>query len=124
MAGGPASCRPNRLARRSRRIDAPGGGSGTRQDPALIARATLPQLRHPDFARYGKALDDFYRDDGYAAQWFRDGARWRAGRAELAAAGSHGLDAADRAVDWLDAEAKAIAAGDRAPEAPPPPTSR
>lgn len=78
--------------------------------------STLPQLGRRDLARYGKALDDFYRDGGYASQWFGDAARWRAGLGELTAAPSHGLDAEDYDVDWLDVEAQAIAAGDRTPE--------
>lgn len=81
---------------------------------ALIAGAKLPALRHPDFTRYSKALDDFYRDSGYAPQWL-GGTAPRAGLAELTAAPSHGLDAADYDVDWLDVETRAIAAGDRSP---------
>ena len=83
---------------------------------ALIARGALPQLRRPDFADFRAALDDFYRGGGYAPQWLAESARWRAGLAELAAAPTHGLDAADYDVAWLDAELRAIAAGDRAPE--------
>ena len=41
---------------------------------------------------------------------------WRAGLAELKEAPTHGLDAADYDIDWLDGEMRAIAAGDRAPE--------
>jgi murein L,D-transpeptidase YcbB/YkuD len=82
----------------------------------LIARATLPQLRHPDFASLRQALDDLYRDSGYAPQWRPGGDARRTMLAELAAAPSHGLIAADYDVDWLDGEAKAIAAGDNAPE--------
>jgi murein L,D-transpeptidase YcbB/YkuD len=83
---------------------------------ALIARSVLPQLHHPDFARFRQALDDLYRNGGYALQWLAGDSAARAMLAELAAAPSHGLDAADYDVDWLDGEAKAIAAGDRAPE--------
>src|SRR5215471_12858080 len=82
----------------------------------LIAGATLPQLRRPDIASYRSALDDFYRDSGYAPQWFGHGARWRAGLAELSAAPTHGLDAADYDVAWLEAEAQAITAGNSTPE--------
>ena len=83
---------------------------------ALIARGALPQLRYPDFARFRQALDDLYRNGGYAPQWLASSGAARAMLAEVAAAPSHGLDAADYDVDWLDGEAKAIAAGDRAPE--------
>ena len=82
----------------------------------LIARGALPQLRRPDFADFRPALDDFYRDGGYAPQWLAGSAQWRAGLSELAAAPTHGLDAADYDVEWLDGELRAIAAGDRTPE--------
>ena len=83
---------------------------------ALIARGALAQLRHPDFASLRQALDDSYHDGGYAPQWLAGSGAARAMLAELAAAPSHGLDAADYDIDWLDGEAKAIAAGDHAPE--------
>jgi murein L,D-transpeptidase YcbB/YkuD len=83
---------------------------------ALIARASLTQLRHPDFSVYRYALDDFYHDRGYAPQWLAASARWRAGLAELSAAPTHGLEAADYDVDWIGGELSTIAAGDRAPE--------
>jgi L,D-transpeptidase YcbB len=82
---------------------------------ALIVRATLPQLRRPDFADFRQALDDYYGAGGYAPQW-QSGTLWRAGLAELAAAPEHGLDPADYDVDWIDGEMRAIAAGDRTPE--------
>lgn len=82
----------------------------------LIARGTLPQLRHRDFAKFRQGLDDFYRDGGYAPQWLAGAGSSGAVLSELAAARSHGLDAADYDVDWLEGEAKAIAAGDRTPE--------
>ena len=83
---------------------------------ALIAGGTLPQLRRPDVASYRDALDDFYRDNSYAPQWFGQGARWRAGLSELAAAPTHGVDAADYDVAWLETETQAIAAGGATPE--------
>src|SRR5215469_9899286 len=67
---------------------------------ALIAGPPLPQLRRPNIASYRDALDNFYRDSNYAPQWFGQGARWRAGLSELAAAPTHGLDAADYDVAW------------------------
>ena len=82
---------------------------------ALIARSAVPQLRQPNFGRFRQALDDVYRESGYAPQWLT-GSAPRAMLAELAAAPSHGLDAADYDVDWLGGEVKAIAAGDRASE--------
>ena len=82
----------------------------------LIARGTLPQLRHPDFADFRIPLDDFYRDGGYAPQWLAGNASWRAALSELAAASTHGLDAADYDIDWLDGEIRAITAGDRTAE--------
>jgi murein L,D-transpeptidase YcbB/YkuD len=82
----------------------------------LIMRATLPQLRRPDFAKFRPALEDFYGSADYAPQWFGTSDPWRAGLSELAAAPDHGLDARDYAVDWLDSEMRAIAAGDRTPE--------
>jgi len=83
---------------------------------ALIARASLPQLRRPDVAGYRKTLDAFYRAYGYVPQWFAASAPWRAGLAELSAAPAHGLETADYDFDWLAAEFSAIAGGDRAPE--------
>ncbi len=83
---------------------------------ALIARASLPQLRRPNFAGYRKTVDDFYRAYGYVPQWFAASAPWRAGLAELSAAPAHGLETADYDFDWLAAEFSAIAGGDRAPE--------
>jgi murein L,D-transpeptidase YcbB/YkuD len=83
---------------------------------AVIGRGALPQLRHPDFADLRQALDDFYRDGGYAPQWLGSESLWHAGLWELAAAPEHGLDAADYDVDWIDGEMRAIAAGDRTPE--------
>ena len=83
---------------------------------ALISRGALPQLRRPDFADFRPALDDFYRSGGYAPQWLAGSAAWRTGLAELASAPSHGLDTVDYDVEWLDAELRAIAAGDRTPE--------
>jgi L,D-transpeptidase YcbB len=83
---------------------------------ALIARSALPQLRHREFAKFRQALDDFYRDGDYAPHWLVGAGSSAAMLSELAAAPSHGLDAADYDVDWLDGETKAIAAGDRPPE--------
>src|SRR5271165_844778 len=83
---------------------------------ALISRGVLTQLRRPDFADFRPALDDFYRSGGYAPQWLAGSAAWRTGLSELASAPSHGLDTADYDVEWLDAELRAIAAGDRTPE--------
>jgi murein L,D-transpeptidase YcbB/YkuD len=83
---------------------------------ALVARGSLPQLRHRDFAKVHQALDDFYRDGDYAPQWLGGAGSSAAMLSELAAAPSHGLDAADYDVDWLEGETKAIAAGDRTPE--------
>jgi murein L,D-transpeptidase YcbB/YkuD len=83
---------------------------------ALIARASLPSLRRPDFAAYRDALDDFYRTGGYLPQWLAASAPWRAGVAELSAASSHGLESSDYDVDWLNREFSAIAAGDLSPE--------
>ena len=83
---------------------------------ALIAGGTLPQLRHPNIGSLRDALDDFYKDSGYAPQWFGTGARWRAGLSELAAAPTHGVDAADYGVAWLETETQAIAAGGATPE--------
>jgi murein L,D-transpeptidase YcbB/YkuD len=80
---------------------------------ALIASGTLAQLRRPDFASLRPALDDVYRDPGYAPLWFGGGDAPRALLVELSAAPTHGLDPADYDVDWLTAEASAIAAGDR-----------
>jgi murein L,D-transpeptidase YcbB/YkuD len=80
---------------------------------ALIASGTLAQLRRPDFASLRPALDDAYRDPGYAPLWFGGGDAPRALLVELSAAPTHGLDPADYDVDWLMAEASAIAAGDR-----------
>ena|SRR5271167_3505234 len=80
---------------------------------ALIARGTLPHVRHPDFERFRQALDDLYRDSSYASQWLAGSGTTRAVLADLAAAPSHGPEAD---VDWLDGEAKGIAAGERAPE--------
>jgi murein L,D-transpeptidase YcbB/YkuD len=82
----------------------------------LIAGATLSQLRRPDIASYRSALDDFYRNSNYAPQWFGQGARSRAGLSELASAPTHGLDAADYDVAWLETETQAIAAGGGTPE--------
>ena len=82
---------------------------------ALVARATLASLRHPDFADLRQALDDFYAESGYAPQWFGSNERWRAGLAEISAAPDHGLDAADYSVDWLNAETRAISGGDHTP---------
>jgi murein L,D-transpeptidase YcbB/YkuD len=83
---------------------------------ALIARGSLPQLRHPQFAAYRELLDDFYGAGGYAPQWLISGARWRAALAELMAAPMHGLEAGDYDVDWLRGELTAIEASDHAPE--------
>ena len=83
---------------------------------ALIAGATLPQLRRPDIASYRGALDDFYRDSSYAPQWFGQGARWREGLSELSAAPKYGLDAGDYEVPWLETETQAIASGNGTPE--------
>jgi murein L,D-transpeptidase YcbB/YkuD len=83
---------------------------------ALIARASLPALRRPDFAAYRDALDDFYRTSGYAPQWVAASAPWRASLAELSAASAHGLESSDYDVDWLNREFSAIVAGDLTPE--------
>ncbi len=82
---------------------------------ALIARGTLPQLRHPDFSDLRPALDDFYADAHYAPQWLAGSERSRAGLAELSATPEHGLEAQDYGVDWLDGEVRAITGGDRTP---------
>ena len=86
---------------------------------ALVANASLPQLKHPDFAAYRSALDAFYSAGGYAPQWLEPDARWRAALSELAAAPTHGLDPADYDVDWLRTELEAIGAGDHASERGP-----
>ncbi len=86
---------------------------------ALIARGSLLQLEHPDFAAYRSDLIAFYGASGYAPQWLADERAWRAALAELAAAPTHGLDAADYDVEWLQGEFVAIAAGDRASERGP-----
>jgi L,D-transpeptidase YcbB len=86
---------------------------------ALVANASLPQLRHPDFPAYRSALDAFYSASGYAPQWLEPDARWRAALSELEAAPTHGLDPADYDVDWLRTELEAIAAGDHASERGP-----
>ena len=83
---------------------------------ALIARASLPQLRHRDFGAYRSALDAFYQAGGYAPQWVGPNAPWREALIELTAAPTHGLDPADYDVDWLKGEFEAIARGDRASE--------
>jgi murein L,D-transpeptidase YcbB/YkuD len=82
----------------------------------VIAQGALAQLRRPDFANFRPPLEDVYRDSGYAPLWFPAGSAARAVLAEIAAAPTHGLDAADYDVDWLAGEASAIEAGDRAPE--------
>jgi murein L,D-transpeptidase YcbB/YkuD len=82
----------------------------------VIQRASLPQLRRPDFADLRQALDDYYRESGYAPQWIASGAPWRAGLAELAAAPDYGLEAQDYDVDWIGREMEAITAGERTPE--------
>ena len=82
---------------------------------ALIARAALPQLHRPDFAKLRPALDDLYRDSGYAPLWLPAGSAARAVLAEVAAAPTHGLDAADYDADWLAGEMNALAAGESSP---------
>ncbi len=82
----------------------------------VIQRARLPQLRRPEFADLRQALDDYYREGGYAPQWLSSGAPWRAGLAELAAAPGYGLDPKDYDVDWIGREMEAISTGDRSPE--------
>ena len=86
---------------------------------ALIAKANLPQLKHPDFAEYRSALDNFYRASAYAPRWIAPKAPWREVLNELASAPSNGLDPADYDVEWLRSELEAIAAGDRSRERGP-----
>jgi L,D-transpeptidase YcbB len=90
---------------------APGGD----EIRSLIARGSLPELHHPDFAAYRTALDDFYRANGYGPQWLASAALWRDGLGELVAAQDHGLDPADYDAAWLEREFSAVAAGERAP---------
>jgi len=82
---------------------------------ALIARGSLPQLRHPDFTEFRRALDDSYGPGGYAPLWLATGAPAPV-LAELKNAPSHGLDEKDYDVAWLEGEWNAIAAGDRSPD--------
>jgi hypothetical protein len=94
-------------------LQAPDGGAIR----TVIERASLPQLRRPDFADLRQALDDYYREGGYAPQWLSSGAPWRAGLAELAAAPDYGLDAKDYDVDWIGSEMEAITVGGGGPRA-------
>ncbi len=82
----------------------------------LVNRGALPQLRRPDFARFRAALEEVYRETDYAPRWLLASSAPRAMLAELADAPSHGLDAADYDLDWLDRELSAIQSGDRSPE--------
>ena len=82
---------------------------------ALIARGSLPQLRHPDFTEFRRALDDSYGPGGYAPLWLATGATAPV-IAELKNAPSHGLELKDYDVAWLEGEWNAIAAGDRSPD--------
>ena len=82
----------------------------------LVTRATLPQLRHPDFSHLRPALEEVYGESDYSPRWLLAGSAPRAVLAELADAPNHGLVAADYDVDWLDRELSAIQAGDRSPE--------
>jgi len=83
---------------------------------ALVARGTLPQLRHPDFARFRPALEEVYRETDDAPLWLPSGSAPGAMLAEVSDAASHGLDVADYDVAWIGTEVSAIQAGDRAPE--------
>jgi L,D-transpeptidase YcbB len=83
---------------------------------SLVTRGALPQLRRPDFARFRSALEEVYRETDYAPRWLSSGSAARAMLTELADAPSHGLEAADYDVDWLDRELSAIQAGDRSAE--------
>jgi murein L,D-transpeptidase YcbB/YkuD len=82
----------------------------------LVTRGTLPQLRHSDFALLRPALEEVYRETDYAPRWLSTGAAARTMLAEIADAPSHGLDAADYDLDWLDRELIAIQSGDSSPE--------
>ena len=97
--------------------DAPAQAAKPENDAirALIARGSLPQLRHPDFATLRQALDDSYSTGSYAPLWLAIGST-PAVLAELKDAPSHGLNAKDYDVAWLEGEVNAIAAGDRAPD--------
>lgn len=81
----------------------------------FVARGSLPELRHPDFAEFRRALDDSYGPGGYAPLWLATGATSPV-IAELKHAPSHGLDEKDYDVAWLEGEWNAIAAGDRSPD--------
>src|SRR5262245_11666863 len=81
---------------------------------ALVAKASLPQLKRPDFSQYRPALEAFYGGGAYAPKWLTPDAPWRDALHELAAAPTHGLDPVDYDVDWLRAELDAVAKGDDA----------
>src|SRR5262249_16926023 len=82
--------------------------------PPRTAEPSRPQLRRPDFSTYRSALEDFYGRSAYAPKWLTQDAPWREALDELAAAPTHGLDAADYDVAWLRGELDAIAKGDDA----------
>ena len=90
------------------------GASENEAIKALIARGTLPELRHPDFREFQKALDDSYQPGAYAPLWLASGTT-PAMLAELKDAPSHGLDPKDYDIAWLEGELNAIGGGDRAP---------
>src|SRR5271170_287547 len=103
----PGGC-AHRAARCGRSGGARGGFAGSRR--ALIARGTLPHLRHLDFGRFRQALDDLYRDSSYAPQWLAASSTTHPVLAELAAAPSHGPGINPCfACDLVDTDGKIVA---------------
>ena len=86
--------------------------------PGLVRSARHADLRWPAFPEFRAELERLYERAGWRLLWLHDARPTEAATqliARLAAADSLGLDPADYDADWLDREARELAALDGAP---------